>query len=150
MKASELPANRYCSIAQSLDVLGQKWVLLILREVHRGRTHFADFRAIGVPSDILTDRLNMLVEQGVLVRQRYQQPGTRARDEYVLTQAGHDLLPILASLAAWGDIYRPSDGKGLTSFEDAAGTPVSVTFVRDGAPVDPDEVRMVYNGRTSA
>ncbi|MFW8744825.1 winged helix-turn-helix transcriptional regulator [Mesorhizobium japonicum] len=148
MNASDLPANRYCSIAQSLEVLGQKWTLLILREAHRGRNRFADFRAIGVPTDVLTDRLNLLVADGVLERQRYQDPGERARDMYVLTQAGQDLLPILASLAAWGDAHRPSEGTGLTKFFDAAGNDVTLSFVSGGTPVSVDDVHMEYAGQS--
>ncbi len=141
----ELPSNRNCSIARSLSVLGQKWNLLIMREAHRGHTRYADFRRIGIPSDILATRLDALVEDGLLERQPYQEPGQRVRDEYVLTEAGRDLLPVLAALTEWGDKHRPT-GRGPTAIyvDETSGAEVRLDFVPAGMPSVADAVRMAW------
>ncbi len=102
MDAMSLPANRHCPIARTLAVLGQKWNLLLLREAFLGRTRFAEFQRIGIPNATLGQRLNDLVCAGLLERVTYQEEGERSREEYVLTDAGRDVLPILAALSAWG------------------------------------------------
>ena len=98
MDAMSLPANRSCPIARTLGVLGQKWNLLLLREAFLGRTKYAEFQRIGVPTATLGARLQDLVDSGLLARHTYQEKGERARDEYLLTQAGRDVMPILAAL----------------------------------------------------
>src|SRR3954454_13011448 len=81
-----------CSIARTLEVLGERWTFLVVREALAGTTRFADFRAtLGVAPDVLTTRLNTLVEAGVLERRPYQDDGRRTRQEYVVTRAGDDL-----------------------------------------------------------
>ncbi|MFC4036117.1 winged helix-turn-helix transcriptional regulator [Streptomyces polygonati] len=145
MKAMELTANRYCSIAHSLETLGQKWSLLIMREAMWGRTRFAEFRAIGAPTDILTARLDSLVEEGLLERRPYRDPGARARDEYVLTEAGRDLLPVLAAFVDWGDQYRPMErGPAAVFVDESTGRPVTLSFADEsGAVIERGRVRMV-------
>lgn len=144
MDAMSLPANRYCSIARTLAVLGQKWNLLLLREAFLGRTRFAEFQRIGIPNATLGQRLGDLVDAGLLERVTYQEEGERSREEYVLTQAGRDVLPVLAALSAWGDRHRPQEtGQGVVY---AAGgeRPVHLEF-RDerGEPVDQDAVTII-------
>jgi DNA-binding HxlR family transcriptional regulator len=102
-------AKSACPIARSLSVLGEKWTLLVVREALWGRTRFADFRAnLGIAPDVLADRLQTLVEAGILARRPYREEGQREREEYVLTTAGRELLPVLAALAAWGNEHRES------------------------------------------
>ncbi|WP_382306385.1 winged helix-turn-helix transcriptional regulator [Herbiconiux sp. UC225_62] len=109
-----------CSIARSLEVLGEKWTLLIVREAFRGRTRFSEFTdSLGIARDILTNRLGTLVEYGVLSRQPYREEGEREREEYVLTQAGRELLPIMAAFTAWGDRHRASEVGPTVLYEDA-------------------------------
>lgn len=145
MKAMELPANRYCPIAHSLEILGRKWTLLIMREAMWGRTRFAEFQKIGVPTDILTSRLGSLVEEGFLERRSYQEPGARAYDEYVRTDAARDLLPILAALVGWGDENRPTGrGSAAVFVDEVTGRPVTLSFTdEDGAITERGRVRMV-------
>lgn len=112
MDAMSLPANRHCPIARTLAVLGQKWNLLLLREAFLGRTRFAEFQRIGIPNATLGQRLNDLVGAGLLERVTYQEEGERSREEYVLTDAGRDVLPILASLSEWGPAPPAGDGPG--------------------------------------
>ena len=93
---------RTCSIARALEVLGQKWSLLVVREVFYGVRRFERIVAnTGAPRDVLTARLRTLVEAGVLARVAYSQRPPRW--EYELTDAGRDLLPVLLSLMHWGD-----------------------------------------------
>jgi DNA-binding HxlR family transcriptional regulator len=93
-----------CSISRSLDLLGEKWTLLIVREAWYGVGRFADFeRALGCARNLLADRLHMLVAEGVLTTEPYREPGSRTRQRYVLTAKGKELLPILVALREWGD-----------------------------------------------
>src|SRR3569833_3411274 len=93
---------RPCSIASALGVIGEKYSLLVLREVFFGVRRFNDLaRNIGAPRDVLTARLNHLVEAGVLEKPRYSERPTR--HEYHLTEAGRELQGVLLLLAGWGD-----------------------------------------------
>jgi DNA-binding HxlR family transcriptional regulator len=93
-----------CSIARTLQVVGERWSLLILREAFSGNRRFEQFqRRIGMARNLLATRLATLVEHGILDRQSYQEPGQRARHEYRLTAKGKELYPILVALLDWGD-----------------------------------------------
>ncbi len=99
-----------CSIARTLELVGQRWALLILREAHLGVTRFADFRdALGIAPNILASRLATLVEAGILEKRDYRVPGERSRPSYHLTAAGRDLKVVLAALQQWGDVHVPRD-----------------------------------------
>jgi DNA-binding HxlR family transcriptional regulator len=138
--------NPRCSVGRSLEVLGEKWTLLIVREAFWGRTRFAEFRErLGVAPDVLTDRLAKLVNAGVMERRAYREEGEREREEYVLTDEGTALKPILASFAEWGDVYVPTGFGPSTEFRDArSGSRVRVAFVDEsGAEVPLDRVTMV-------
>jgi DNA-binding HxlR family transcriptional regulator len=91
-----------CPIARAADVLGDRWTLLIMRNATLGTTRFDDFRAdLGIADNVLSTRLARLVETGLLAKVPYRDGG-RTRHEYRLTTAGADLLPILHTLADWG------------------------------------------------
>jgi DNA-binding HxlR family transcriptional regulator len=96
-----------CPIARSVDVVGDPWVLLVLREAFEGATRFEQFRALGIADNVLSRRLSGMVDAGLLERSPYVD-GNRRRDEYVLTDAGADLLPVLHALALWGEKHRPA------------------------------------------
>jgi|tagenome__1003787_1003787.scaffolds.fasta_scaffold20651718_2 DNA-binding HxlR family transcriptional regulator len=144
MDAMSLPTNRYCSIARTLNVLGQKWNLLLLREAFLGRIRFAEFQRIGIPNATLGQRLNDLVCAGLMERVTYQEEGERSREEYVLTEAGRDVLPILAALSAWGDRHRPQEtGQGVLYAADEE-RPVHLEFRdTDGEFVDQEAVSII-------
>jgi len=92
-------AGQHCAIARSLEIVGERWTLLIVRDLFYGVRRFNDFRKhIGVPSATLTQRLNDLVEAGVVARVS----GSGARDEYELTPRGAALWPVLSALGSWG------------------------------------------------
>ncbi|MGH3648673.1 MAG: winged helix-turn-helix transcriptional regulator [Micromonosporaceae bacterium] len=121
-----MPHPRACSVAQTLELVGERWSLLVLREVFLGVRRFeAIHDATGAPRAVLTRRLRALVEAGVLQRHTYREPGARARDEYRLTPAGRELQPVLTALMQWGD--RHLDWPG--------GPPLRVTHAGCGAPV---------------
>ena len=137
------PRKDHCSIARSLDVLGEKWTLLVVREACWGRTRFSDFRdALGVAPDVLADRLATLVDVGVLERRPYRVDGGRQREEYVLTPAGEDLRLVLGALSTWGRQHRPdAEARPAMFVEAATGAAVSLSFVSaDGRTLEPDAV----------
>jgi DNA-binding HxlR family transcriptional regulator len=104
---------RECSIARTLDVVGEKWALLAIREVFLGDHRFDEMvRRTGAPRDTLAARLRTLVAAGVLERRQYcEHP---ARFEYHLTEAGRDLHPVILMLMRWGDRYLAgADGPPL-------------------------------------
>lgn len=93
-------------MARTLEIVGEKWALLVVREVFLGVRRFDEMaQNIGAPRDTLAARLRTLVEEGILERRRYSD--RPPRDEYVLTSAGRDLYPVILSLMQWGDRHRP-------------------------------------------
>jgi DNA-binding HxlR family transcriptional regulator len=141
--AKAIKGGAPCSIARTVDVLRDPWSFLVLREALDGVTRFADFRAaLGIASDILTERLAALVEAGALTREQYQEPGSRARYSYHLTAAGGELAVVLAALQQWGDAHLPwQDGPTIVRSSSRSGAPVHVGFIDDGGrEVPADEV----------
>jgi DNA-binding HxlR family transcriptional regulator len=105
-------SGKRCPIARSLDVVGDPWVLLILREALLGTRRYDDFRcALGIADNVLSRRLAGMVEAGLLVRVPYREDG-RSRHEYRLTTAGADLLPVLQALVQWGETHTTAPGAG--------------------------------------
>ena len=95
-----------CTISRAMEILGERWTVVVLREVFNGVRRFADMRErTGIPRQVLTNRLASLVESGVLRREPYREPGARVRHEYRLTVKGLDLYPVLTAVKAWGDKY---------------------------------------------
>lgn len=95
-----------CTIGRTLDVIGDRWSLLLLREVFQGIRRFDQLTVrTAIPRQMLTDRLVRLVAYGVLRREPYREPGQRPRQEYRLTDKGLDLYPVLLALQEWGDAY---------------------------------------------
>jgi DNA-binding HxlR family transcriptional regulator len=101
--------NQNCSIAGALELVGERWTLLILRDAFLGTRRFDEFQAnLGIARNILQSRLQRLVDEGVLRRERYQERPERF--EYRLTRKGVDLWPILVALMKWGDKYAAPNG----------------------------------------
>ena len=95
-----------CPIARSLSVLGDAWSMLILRDAHAGFTRFDQFRkSLGIAPTMLTKRISVLVDEGLLEKRQYSEHPPR--EEYVLTQAGQDFLPVLFVIGAWGRKHKP-------------------------------------------
>lgn len=133
-----------CSLANALDIVGERWAFFILREALAGTTRYAEFRAaLGIASDVLADRLRTLVGAGVMERRSYREPGQRARESYHLTEAGRRLDLVIAAMQQWGDEYVPSAHPPTVAFVTGGDRPVRASFVDvEGAPVPQDEVRL--------
>lgn len=116
-----------CPIERSLAVLGDSWTMLILRDANAGVTRFDAFKKrLGIAPTILTRRLAMLTQERLLEKKLYSE--RPPRQEYVLTDAGRDFLPVLFMIAAWGQKHR--GGGRLTRFLDAqSGTEIKPTGI---------------------
>jgi DNA-binding HxlR family transcriptional regulator len=101
---------RVCAIADALDIVGERWTLLVLRELGFGVTRFKDIQVnTGAPRETLSLRLRKLAESGLIERRQYSEHPPR--DEYVLTAAGRDVQPVLGLLRRWGERYAvPAPG----------------------------------------
>jgi DNA-binding HxlR family transcriptional regulator len=102
--------DQNCSVARALEVLGDRWTLLVIRDAFLGVRRFDDFqRDLGVARNVLSDRLQRLVDEDLLERRRYQERPERF--EYRLSEKGIDLWPVIVTLMKWGDrYYAPADG----------------------------------------
>ncbi len=93
-----------CSLMRTLEIVGERWTLLVLREALLGLRRFDDLqRALGCARNVLASRLTKLVERGILERAPYREPGSRAREEYRLTETGAELTTAVVALMRWGD-----------------------------------------------
>jgi DNA-binding HxlR family transcriptional regulator len=119
-----------CSIARSLEEVGEWWSLLIVRECTQGMTRFDEFqRELGIARNILTARLERLTQLGIL--ERFPLEDRAGTDGYRLTEKGEDLYPVLVALWQWGDRWLASRGKPPTTLiEDSTGTAIEQMAVR--------------------
>jgi DNA-binding HxlR family transcriptional regulator len=135
--------DQNCSIARTLELVGERWTLLIVRDALLGLTRFEQFQqSLGIARNVLADRLNRLVEAGILERVRYSE--RPARHEYVLTEKGAELRLALAGLRQWGDDHlSPAPPRLLRRRSDR--TPVVAALVPAGDPhiLRPDEVESI-------
>ena len=117
-----------CPIARALDLVGDAWSLLILRDALLGATRFQDFQdRLGMPPNTLTRRLSLLTEQGLLARRVYEQKPRRER--YELTEMGADLAPVLLALSSWGNRWLAPDGPLLECVDPDTGCAIEPTVV---------------------
>lgn len=118
-----------CSVARTLEVVGDKWTLLVLRDAFYGVRRFEDFaRDLGIARNVLTDRLTRLVDAGVLERRKYEERPPRS--EYRLTRKGRDLLPVILTMMHWGDTWEPEDEDGPVALvHDDCGATTHATMV---------------------
>lgn len=105
-------SGNLCPMARSLDVLGDPWLMLIVREALTGATRYEQFRsALGMSDNVLAARLRAMVEAGLFERVPYRGE-QRTHDEYLLTEAGADLLPVVHALFQWGERHTTAPGGG--------------------------------------
>src|SRR5262245_6515585 len=126
-----------------MEILGEKWTVVVLRELFMGIRRFDDLRVrTGIPRQVLTNRLARLVDSGLLRREPYREPGARVRDEYRLTPKGLHLYPAMVALREWGDRYlADADGPPLLSAHRNCGGLVHVELCcESGHVVGPREV----------
>ena len=119
-------ADMACPIARSLDIVGEWWTLLIIRDALVGATRFEEFRKTGIADNILSARLELLVREGILQRRAYQDHPPR--HEYVLTEKGHDLLPVTVALARWGLQWTDVTVQPLRMVHTRCGAEVGLDF----------------------
>jgi DNA-binding HxlR family transcriptional regulator len=97
--------NLNCSVARTMEQIGERWTILILRDAFYGVRRFDDFQAsLGVARNILTTRLNHLVDGGIMRKEQYQD--NPPRHEYRLTEKGRDLIPVITTMLAWGNRWE--------------------------------------------
>jgi DNA-binding HxlR family transcriptional regulator len=121
-------ADMHCSIAQCLEVVGEWWSMLVLRDVFMGVTRFDDIQErLGISRNILNQRLSHLVEAGVLERVLYSDRPPRY--DYRLTEKGRDLWPVLTAMRQWGDRYAAPDGPPVTMTHKKCGQAVDAVMV---------------------
>jgi DNA-binding HxlR family transcriptional regulator len=136
-----------CSIARTLQVLGEKWTLLIIRESFYGATRFEQFhRVLQCPRNLLSERLALLVEEGILERSEYREPGSRARKEYRLTATGRELMHVMLAVMQWGDRHKADpEGPPVVARHAGCGEELQVTFAcaKGHIVTEPDEIELV-------
>ncbi|HST73852.1 MAG TPA: helix-turn-helix domain-containing protein [Acetobacteraceae bacterium] len=117
-----------CPIARSLERVGEWWSILILRDAFHGLTRFDQFqKSLDIAPNMLTRRLNALVEAGLLERHRYSE--RPPRDEYLLTARGRDFRPVLWALLAWGNKHFAPEGAAVMVVDAATGIPAEPMLV---------------------
>lgn len=137
-----------CPVARTVDLVGDRWSLLIVRDAMDGAASFTDFQQrLGIARNILTDRLRRLVDHGILATSTV--PGGR-RHSYELTEAGRDLFTVVVALRQWGERHAFADGEAHSTLVDRRGNPVARLRAesRDGKPVTAatSRVRKVDDG----
>ena len=134
--------NQNCSIAATLELVGERWTLLIIRELLLGVHRFSELQAdLGIARNVLQARLQRLVGHGIVERRRYQEHPPR--DGYHLTEKGLDLWPAVVTLMQWGDRHLPRpDGPAVTLTHRGCGGELDahLSCARCGAPLGPRDV----------
>jgi DNA-binding HxlR family transcriptional regulator len=137
-------ADMHCSVAQCLEVIGEWWTMLILRDVFLGVTRFDQLQErLGISRNVLNQRLTHLVEHGVLERVAYSD--RPARYDYRLTDKGRDLWPVLTTMRQWGDTYAAPDGPPLRTRHTECGriTEAELVCSKCGEPMTAADVRAI-------
>jgi DNA-binding HxlR family transcriptional regulator len=137
-------AEMDCSVAQCLEVIGEWWSMLIVRDAFLGVTRFDEFQdRLGISRNILQQRLTRLVDAGVLVRVPYSDHPPR--NDYRLTDKGRDLWPVLIAMRQWGDRHAAPSGPPLQIVHRACGAVAEGAFVcaSCGEPIGPRDVDAV-------
>lgn len=133
-----------CPIARGLDRVGEWWSILILRDAFAGMAKFEEFRqSLGIAPNMLTRRLNGLVDAGLLSRHRYQEHPPR--DEYRLTQRGQDFRQVLIAMLAWGNRHFTPDGRSIVIVNTQTGQEADPMLIdrHTGQPISEPEYRLV-------
>lgn len=132
----------FCPVARSLACVGEWWSLLILRDAFQGLTRFEDFReSLGISTNILTRRLQHLTRNGIFTRRLYQQ--RPARYDYVLSEKGRDLLPLLMVITGWGNKYLAHDGIAVQFADRSSGKLVDPLVIDRSTGVEIDADRLI-------
>ena len=131
----------FCPIDRAMQVVGTRSAMLIMREAAYGTTRFDDFATrVGITDAIAASRLRELVDAGLLERRPYREEGQRTRQEYVLTESGHDLIPALVALGAWGRKHAPRRGTPIVTHDGCGATVDVVMHCAEGHAVEEDQL----------
>lgn len=144
---------RNCSIAATLSLIGEKWTILILRDVFHGIRRFDDFlERLQCSPAVLSARLKTLTEAGILRKVSYREPGERERFEYRPTRAAVELLPVIIGLMQWGDRHLAASGQGpVTLLTAQDGRRVRAALVDDADQlVRPNDIEIYHASRRPA
>jgi DNA-binding HxlR family transcriptional regulator len=141
MLEREYPGQN-CSLARALEIVGERWTLLIIRDAFLGLRRFDQFQtSLGIARNVLTDRLNRLVGEGILERVRY---GERpVRHEYQLTPKGRDLLLPLTAFRQWGDKYLSPEPPALLRRKSDSKQVVAALVANGSAALRPEQLELV-------
>jgi DNA-binding HxlR family transcriptional regulator len=147
-RAERTEAGDACPIERSISLIGRRSTVLLLREASYGTSRFDDFvRRTGLTESVTADQLRRLVAEGLLTKHPYREPAQRQRFEYVLTEAGHDLVPILLALGSWGEKHRPRSHRIRLVHADC-GAPIHVEVRCEAGHAPPEsEVAVVLEDR---
>ncbi|MDX6706513.1 MAG: hypothetical protein QOI48_2359 [Solirubrobacteraceae bacterium] len=140
-------SDQDCSVARALEVVGERWTILILRDALRGVHRFDDFqRSLGVARNVLHTRLLRLVDEGLLERRQYQEHPPR--HEYRLTPRGEDLWPVLLALMEWGDRHRSEGEASPQAVHRNCGGTLTQRCLCSAceAQIEVDDVELRYHG----
>jgi DNA-binding HxlR family transcriptional regulator len=140
--AHQAVTSETCAVSAAVDIIGDRWSLLILREVFFGVTRFDDFHSgLGISRSVLTSRLDDLVRAGVLRRKPYRVEDDRTRLEYRPTRAGVELLPSVVALMRWGAQHAMSRPPVMSTRHTECGAEVdAVLRCRSGHIVEPTDM----------
>ena len=147
-KRGDTPLGDACPVDRTLQLIGNRSTLLLLREAFYGVSRFDQLvKRVGITEAVAAQRLRELVEVGVLTKEPYQEPGQRTRYAYVLTDRGHDLLPVVLALLQWGSAHTA--GSAPTVTHAGCGEPVHVELRCTAGHAVPEE-EVVVGGRAPA
>jgi DNA-binding HxlR family transcriptional regulator len=133
--------NQACSIARALELIGDRWTLLVIRDAFSGVHRFDDFqKSLGIARNVLTERLGRLVDAGILRRVRYQDKPPR--HEYRLTRKGVELWPLMIAAMKWGDRHMATNGPPRLILHNDCGGEIDERLhcSRCGAELEPNDV----------
>src|ERR1700747_2301992 len=151
MKHADL-RDENCAVARSAAIVGERWVWVILRQAFNGARRFEDYqRGIGLARNVLTDRLNWLVDHGILERRRYAEHAARELNEYRLTAKGGALFPVYVALMQWGNEWTDLPAPPVDLLHKLCGQRASARVVcsEGGEELDGRDTEPVVGVRTS-
>jgi len=135
--------SQVCSAARALELVGERWSLLIIRNaLFAGATRFNDFRTLGIATNVLSSRLDGFVDAGIMQRRNYSRNSDHY--EYLLTEKGRELAPVIVALTEWGDRWAAPDGPPVLYAHSVCGGRITLqtTCAECGQVHDPTEIRV--------
>ncbi|WP_051568578.1 winged helix-turn-helix transcriptional regulator [Crocinitomix catalasitica] len=145
-KFPKTETNRFnCPIQLTADLLGERWVLLIIRELFLGHSKFSEFQEnLKISKSVLTSKLKIMEHSNLIEKKEYQEDNKRARNEYFLTDKGVDLMNVMGAVLAWGNSNLVDKKEPFLKIVDKNGAPVKMTFVNnEGSSLNINDLQFV-------